>query len=149
MKSGKPEAATVSGFPPEQNSPKNKRDMIQRVGKVLLISAVLLTAWLAGGCFYRDARRNLENADRLRVGMTKADVLEIMGEPQQNEVYTRPDVWFYYTRTNWIDGLATEEECTPLVFREGMLIGWGHDFYAKYRLVPPAEREKSQLTLPE
>jgi hypothetical protein len=105
--------------------------------KIVQLLALPLLAVLVGGCAWSDAGRNLENSDRLRVGMTKEEVQTVMGEPQRDEVFTKPDVWFYYIRPNWIDGLVTEEECMPLVFSGGKLIGWGNEFYANYRLASP------------
>jgi len=80
------------------------------------------------------AQKNVENSKRLRVNMTKAQVLEIMGEPVKNESFNRPDVWFYYFETNWLDGFITEDECFPLVFQDGKLVGWGNNFYTRYRI---------------
>ena len=85
---------------------------------------------------------NRENLKKLRKGMTKDEVRKIMGIPMVEQVYNTPDHWFYYTRTRWSDGMATRDECTPLVFNEdGMLIGWGVQFYkANYSLTSWSER---------
>ena len=83
---------------------------------------------------YRIAEKNINNSKNLRVGMTKAEVLQIMGEPLKNESFNKPDLWYYYYDCNWLDGLTTEEECFPLVFRDGKLIGWGNRFYTAWRL---------------
>ena len=99
------------------------------------VAALLVLATVLGGCAWQDADRNLHNAEKLRVGMNKEEVLAIMGPPQQNEVYTKPDLWFYYTQPNWIDGLVTEDECTPLVFKDGKLIGWGNEYYARSKVL--------------
>ncbi len=77
---------------------------------------------------------NVENSKQLRVGMTKAQVLEIMGNPLTEESFCKPDLWFYYLNTVWYDGLITEDECLPLVFEDGVLIGWGKPFYTQYRI---------------
>jgi len=79
-------------------------------------------------------RYNVENSRKLRVGMTKGEVLEIMGEPIRDESFCKPDLWYYYIDMVWGDGLITEEECMPLVFEDGKLVGWGNDFYIDYRL---------------
>ena len=83
---------------------------------------------------YRIAEKNINNSKNLRIGMTKAEVLQIMGEPLKNESFNKPDLWYYYYDCNWLDGLTTEEECFPLVFRDGKLIGWGNRFYTAWRL---------------
>ena len=100
--------------------------------KKVLVSG-LLTILLAG-CAFFNVGETMENATKLRVGMTKAEVLAVMGEPLKDESFHRPDLWYYYFDCNWMDGLYTEEECFPLVFKEGKLVGWGNRFYASYRL---------------
>ncbi len=66
--------------------------------------------------------------------MTKAQVLKVMGEPLKNQTYATPNAWFYYIDTQWYDGLTTEDECLPLVFKNGKLAGWGWDYYEKSRI---------------
>ncbi len=74
--------------------------------------------------------RNRENLNKLRIGMTKEEVKKIMGDPMTDQVYNTDNHWFYYTRTVWSDGMATREECTPVIFNElGLLIGIGNKFY--------------------
>ncbi len=102
---------------------------------VLLSAAVMLLSVV--GCSLTPwgvAKRNIENSRELRVGMTKGEVLEIMGEPIRNERFCNPNLWYYYIEMVWGDGLITEEECMPLVFEGGKLIGWGNDFYIDYRV---------------
>lgn len=98
------------------------------------LSLFLLIAGLAAfsGCTTPSAR-NVENSKQLRAGMSKSKVLEIMGEPLTEEEYNTPDVWYYYIETVWVDGLTTRDECMPVVFENGKLVGWGNRFYTKYR----------------
>lgn len=98
----------------------------------LLAGAILLAA--ASGCQWRERADNLENSKNLRVGMTKEEVIAVMGDPIQDEDFTTPDVWYYYIDTKWYDGLVTEDECMPLVFEHGKLVGWGNDYYNLKRL---------------
>ena len=102
--------------------------------KFILLFAVVL---MAAGCSinpFHVAKTNIENSKKLRVGMTKNEVLAIMGEPVKNETFNRPDIWFYYFNMNWGDGFITEDECFPLVFDNGKLAGWGNAYYTKARL---------------
>ena len=102
---------------------------------VVLGAAVLLAC--SGGCAWTPwgvVKKNTENSRNLRVGMTKAEVLEIMGEPIRDEKFCEPDMWFYYREMVWGDGLVTEDECLPLIFENGKLIGWGNNFRLDYRL---------------
>ena len=90
---------------------------------------------------------NRTNLARLRVGMTKEEVRKIMGEPMSEEVYNTSNHWLYYTRTRWSDGMATRDECTPLVFGEfGGLRGWGMRFYEdNYTLTSWSERSVEKV----
>ncbi len=101
-------------------------------------AGAVLLALLSSGCAalwpYEQARVNLDHSRQLRVGLTKAEVLQIMGEPESSEVYNTPDRWFYYAYPQWHDFLVTEDECLPLIFEDGVLIGWGNDFYSQYLL---------------
>ena len=92
--------------------------------------AAIAVMLLLAGC---TAAKNIENSKNLRVGMTKAQVLEVMGRPVEDEAYCKPDVWFYFVESVWMDGLTTRDECMPLVFENGKLAGWGNHFYALYK----------------
>ena len=95
--------------------------------------AILVVGFALVSCTSPEAISNLENVAKLKEGMTKDEVLSIMGKPLEKEIYNKPDVWFYYTESKWSDGNRTSDECTPLVFEEGKLIGFGGEFYKKYR----------------
>lgn len=102
--------------------------------RIMLAGSFLAVTCLLGGCGYFAQFDNVQNATRLRVGMTKSEVLEIMGEPVQDEIFTTPNIWFYYVNTQWHDGLTTEDECMPLIFENDRLIGFGNDFYNGLKL---------------
>ena len=99
---------------------------------LLCAAAVVLTAVLSG-CAFSEQARNFENSAKLRVGMTREQVLAIMGKPL-DAVFSKPDVWYYYIETRWHDGQETIDECMPLVFKKGKLAGWGNDYYKKEKL---------------
>ena len=104
---------------------------------VLVFAAAFLIGAAVSGCSsmpWNEAERNIENSKRLRVGMTKSEVLEVMGDPVSDETFSTPDVWYYFVQSVWMDGLTTRDECMPLVFEEGKLVGWGNPFYTKYRI---------------
>ncbi|HRR06782.1 MAG TPA: DUF3192 domain-containing protein, partial [Victivallales bacterium] len=65
----------------------------------------------------------------LKSGMSKEEVISLLGKPIEGEKYCRDDVLFYYDGAKWFDGSITSDECFPLVFEDGKLIGWGQDFY--------------------
>lgn len=99
-------------------------------GALLLLSV--------SGCAYKEIERNQDNLAKIRKGMTKEQVIAIMGEPIKGESYCRDDVFFYYTRQVWMDGLVTRDECTPIAFDYfGKVIGWGRDFNTGvYKFIP-------------
>ena len=107
------------------------------------VFAVLCALFCFCGCAAKTD--TAEKSAALRGGMTKAEVLKVMGDPLKNESFCKPDVWYYFVGQVWADGLVTEDECLPLVFENGKLVGWGMDFYARYRIL--AEKEKK--TVPE
>ena len=57
--------------------------------------------------------------------------------PQKSMLYKvgrkNIEVLYYYTDLKATDGAITEDELTPLVFADGKLAGWGHDFLRDYR----------------
>jgi outer membrane protein assembly factor BamE (lipoprotein component of BamABCDE complex) len=103
-----------------------------KVKHFIFCTAVLTGVLLClSGC-RSEAAVNMDRARQLRAGMTKAQVLKIMGEPVKEEFAT-PDRWYYFVNSVWADGLTTEDECMPLIFEKGRLAGWGSRFYAEWR----------------
>ena len=82
------------------------------------------------GYGYFEARANRAKLADIRIGMTKAEVRQIMGEPPEG-VFQGKNVVFYYTDPKWYDGFVTRDECTPFVFDEDedQLIGFGYDYF--------------------
>lgn len=106
---------------------------VQNMKKQILFGfAVIFVLLFAVGCSYGVALENREKLKQVRVGMTKAQVRELMGAPLENEKYHTPDIWFYYTDPKWYDGVFTRDECTPFLFDEaGKLKGFGYEFYKR------------------
>ncbi|GGQ01121.1 DUF3192 domain-containing protein [Shewanella ulleungensis] len=80
----------------------------------------------------QDRNRSLLNS--LSLGMTSEQVQTLMGTADFSEAYSKTNatnneqaikVLFY--RTQWAkgDGKTTKDECTPVVFKDNTLIGWG------------------------
>ena len=89
---------------------------------------------------------NRDNLMKLELGMTREQVIQIMGKPDFTEAYQKPggvsETFFYYTKTRrvdtyrrWPDDTITQDECTPVEFEHGKLIGWGDEFYQRKRKV--------------
>ena len=70
-------------------------------------------------------KRNNDALLSLKVGMTKDEVLKVMGKPEQSEGYQWGSAWFYRTAmTSGIYG-TSDSDFTPVVFNEsGKLAGW-------------------------
>ena len=101
---------------------------------------ILLTAlFMLCGCSFKEINRNLENSGKLRVGMTKEQVLDIMGEPLRDVYFHEENVWYYFVRINWYDCLYTRDECMPLVFVNDKLAGWGNEYKARLDKIAPAK----------
>lgn len=82
--------------------------------------------------------KNRELLSKLSMGMTSDQVITLMGTADFSEAYIKPTenqgeqpikVMFY--RTQWAqgDGKTTKDECTPIVFRDDVLVGWGNTAY--------------------
>ena len=72
---------------------------------------------------------NREHIDRLSPGMMYAEVRHRMGMPDFREVHQNSGdtvtVLYYRTDSVTSDGVTSKDECTPLVFRNDVLEGWG------------------------
>ena len=100
-----------------------------KMKKIFLLLFAGTLAVLLSSCFYAEIERNQKNLAKIRKGMTRQEVLKIMGEPVKGEAYCTEKVLFYYTRQSWMDGMIMRDECTPIAFDEfGKVIGWGPDF---------------------
>jgi len=110
---------------------------MERIGILLLIVSLI-------GCAASNEQlrtKNRENLLRLSLGMKKFEVLQIMGTQTVNTI-NNPykvetprgkddqlyEVLFYHTELKNKDGIITDNELTPIVFRDNGLIGWGWAF---------------------
>ena len=108
--------------------------IISNISLFCIITAILC------GCSFKEINRNLDNSKKLRVGMNKEQVLKIMGEPLRDAAFHEENVWYYFVRINWYDGLYTRDECMPLVFVNDKLAGWGNEFKARFDTVAPQKK---------
>ncbi len=121
-----------------------------------VISVFVLCA-LLGGC-YSDTltgfrNKNRKNLTKLAIGMTKQEVMGIMGDETAEKTFTNLvgkriflsatnpyrieilqakektfEVLYYYTDVKKDDDAITDDELTPMVFDNDKLIGWGQSF---------------------
>jgi hypothetical protein len=104
--------------------------MNRRLFTVFIIVLIIV------GCVRLD-ERNRENLLNLKDGMTKQQVLQIMGKPYKTESYRIEngmlEFWMYYTdppaRIPYYRPKLNDSNFTPLAFENGILTGWGRNFY--------------------
>ena len=74
------------------------------------------------------------NKSKLKLGMSKEEAIAALEEtPVEGEVYCSENILFFYESRIWFDGSITSDECLPLVFENGKLIGWDKEFYQSQR----------------
>lgn len=77
--------------------------------------------------------KNRKHVSRLQQGTSYDQILNRMGIADFNEFYSKGDdtyqVLYYRTQRIDGDGVTTKDECTPLVFKNSALIGWGENAY--------------------
>lgn len=77
----------------------------------------------------KEEESNRKQIAALDTGEPLAFILQKMGTPDFDERLSKEDadyrILFYRTQRVKSDGLTTRDECTPLVFKDGILIGWG------------------------
>ena len=80
---------------------------------------------------------NAKQIGQLEFGMSKDDVIRMLGSPDINEAKETSNgahqVLFYRTHHVTSDGITTKDECTPLLVRDNELVGWGNDAYQDYQ----------------
>lgn len=116
------------------------------------LSLLLLT-----GCMANDGLRtlsmsqdNIWNLSRLCIGMDESEVLQIMHYPYKKQKLECGDsiysIWFYVTRPSGLNqSRLVRQNLTPLAFEDGVLLGWGFEYYYHVlrRAGEPKNGEKS------
>lgn len=115
--------------------------------KTLLAAAILLPLTLTGCVISVDGdgdyshhsgwqdreEKNRKSISRLEVDTKVTTIQSRMGVADFNELQRKGDdnyqVLYYRTHRRDGDGVTTKDECTPLVFKNGLLIGWGERAY--------------------
>lgn len=83
-------------------------------------------------------QKNRKHISRLQQNTSYEEILNRMGIADFNEFYAKGDdtyqVLYYRTQRIDSDGVTTKDECTPLVFRNSALVGWGENAYKAINL---------------
>jgi len=78
-------------------------------------------------------QKNRKHISRLQQDTSYDEILNRMGIADFNEFYTKGNdtyqVLYYRTQRIDGDGVTTKDECTPLVFKNTALVGWGETAY--------------------
>ena len=124
--------------------------------RLFIFSILLLTGCaIAYPSLQQIQSTNRSNLNKISLGMTKVQVLEIMGtttitsvdgtminSPFRSETTAQNglnyEITFFYTDTKKADGSITDDELTPVVYFEGKVVGYGwsylKDNIKKYQL---------------
>lgn len=66
---------------------------------------------------------------RLEIGASYNEVLNKLGTPEFSERLVKDgqeyQILFFQTHHNKSDGRISKDECTPLLFKQKQLVGWG------------------------
>ena len=125
--------------------------LLKQQRKIIMLAKVALAAALAvslSGCvvavggnhefdddssWKKTQRFNQEQINRLTLDMSADDIRTLMGTPDFTESFNKDgetvQVLFYRTHHQKSDGKTTKEECTPLIFKQNRLTGWGDKAY--------------------
>ena len=114
--------------------------LVGLLGYVLFAGSVML--------FYKDDPSGMDLNERQTFNLKylaslslisppeKSTVIDYLGPPDITEAKQVNDdiiqVMFYRTRKIKGDGITTKDECSPLLFRNGLLIAMGDNTYTKY-----------------
>lgn len=75
-------------------------------------------------------RENREMINGLALQTERSSVLLKLGQPNFSEAFIKGDdkyqVLYYRTQHRHSDGATSKDETTPLIFKNGKLIGWGN-----------------------
>lgn len=78
-------------------------------------------------------QHNQNYINQLKTGADAASVRNSLGTPDFTELFQKEgetvEVLFYRTHRSHGDGMTSKDECTALIFKRGLLVGWGDKAY--------------------
>jgi len=99
----------------------------------VLVLLILNTSCVSPSLLAWNIEKARNNLNHLEVGMTKDEVIGIMGPPYTREMFpdeTGQPVEVLVYITQYTDsGPIPDSDKTPICLRNGRLIGWGRNFY--------------------
>ncbi|MFQ6371227.1 DUF3192 domain-containing protein [Shewanella sp. YIC-542] len=92
---------------------------------------------------------NQQKLTELTLGQSGESIIHLLGRPDFSEAKISQgqaiNILFYRTHQTQADGITTRDECTPLLFSNDKLIGWGADTYQQYlQMVPQSAQALRQ-----
>ena len=112
----------------------NKSAVAALFGLSLGLSGCVISVGGEGEYGYQSDWQDKEKKNRKHISKLEQDtsyeqILNRMGIADFNEFYTKGNdtyrVLYYRTQRIDGDGITTKDECTPLVFKNTALVGWG------------------------
>ena len=99
-----------------------------------------------------EGNTNVKNLEKLRIGMTKSEVLTLMGAADKSEEFERKgvavEILYYRTSGSYSRDMGWQNiDSTPVVFEAGILKGGGK-YYDEQGLGSPRDEVKSQQSKP-
>jgi hypothetical protein len=85
----------------------------------------------------REAKKNNANIQKIKLGMSKQEVVDVLGSPTKSESYDlgkeRSIEFLFYRTEGWsvCDLQNKDSQFTPFAFENNKLIGWGRNYYEK------------------
>ena len=101
-----------------------------------LAGLALLVVTVAGCGLARDAHiaYTRGNLNSLEVGMSREQVVAVMGQPRGKEAVGATEYLLYRTESPDVDvygmvGVRGDRDLTPVVLVNGRVVGWGRSYY--------------------
>ena len=121
----------------------NLRDILKKSVSIFILClfGFLIIGCTSGRIAYRMVNKdntNIENLEKSKIGMTKTEVLTIMGTADKSETFERKgvpvEVLYYLTSGSYSPDRGWQNiDSTPVVFEAGILKGW-EEYYDEQRL---------------
>lgn len=86
-----------------------------------------------GNNWRKTQQYNQNYVSGLKTGTDIGAVRQNLGTPAFSESFNKQgetvEVLFYRTHHSHSDGMTSKDECTALIFKRGLLVGWGDKAY--------------------
>ncbi|TAH33128.1 MAG: DUF3192 domain-containing protein [Alphaproteobacteria bacterium] len=100
--------------------------MKKRIISLICSFVVLLTLTACGVAAKNRSDDVRAKLNELEIGMTKEQVLRVMGKPYKRELYGKSE-YFIYETDHW--ATVDQDKYTPIYLENGKVRGWGSSYY--------------------